>query len=103
MSRSEVIEAAAMLWANLPAAQRTPDNLAKFQNLAVTGDPTKSGYAVAAEGATRRINAQNANTNQINALRQLETARRTAVEANALTAADDKILNKLRDNWQESF
>ena len=95
MSRPEVIEAAAMLWANLPAAQRTPDNLAKFQNLAVTGDPTKSGYVVAAEGTARSIAVQNANTNQINAIRQLETNRRTAVEANALTAADNKILNRL--------
>ena len=96
MSRPEVIEAAAMLWANLPAAQRTPDNMAKFQNLAVTGDPTKSGYAVAAEGTARSIDAQNANTNYIKAVTASRNA--NAVDYNELDSATEKQLSKLADS-----
>ena len=96
MSRPDVIEAAAMLWANLPAAQRTPDNMAKFQNLAVTGDPTKSGYAVAAEGTARSIDAQNANTNYIKAVTASRNA--NAVDYNELDSATEKQLSKLADS-----
>ena len=95
MSRPDVIEAAAMLWANLPAAQRTPDNLAKFQNLAVTGDPTKSGAAIAVDARDARISAQNANTNYIKAIDAIRKNTREALKQKELSAGDVKNIESL--------